>query len=46
MEKERCIKQHVQNANKNVKFHLNLQKVSPYIVGIVLEKKEDISTFK
>ncbi len=45
MEKEKCIKQHVQNASKNVKFHLNLQKASLFIVGIVLEKKEDISIF-
>jgi len=46
MEKEKCIKQHVQNANKNVKFRSSLQKESPYIVEIVLEKKEGFSSFK
>ena len=43
---EKCIKQPVQNAVKNAKFHSNQQKADQFIAGNVIRKKENSKFFK
>jgi hypothetical protein len=42
---ERCTKQFAQNVAKNAKFHLNLQKASLFIAGIVIPSIKDSNPF-
>ena len=37
----KCIKQHVQSAAKNVKYHSSLAELDQYIAEIVLQNEED-----